>query len=85
MLYELCLKNKNICENWIDHNNEKLIYELTNLISKFVLMPLNFQKLLIEILFNFSKNKVFFSLWDHMKGYSEFFRVYKKENTPTNF
>jgi hypothetical protein len=50
MLYELCLKNKNIvCENWIDNNNEKLIYELTNLTSKFVLMPLNFQKLLIEI------------------------------------
>jgi hypothetical protein len=86
MLYELCLKNKNIvCENWIDNNNEKLIYELTNLTSKFVLMPLNFQKLLIEIWFNFCKNKVFFSLWDHMKGYSEFFRVYKEKNTPTNF
>jgi hypothetical protein len=45
MLYELCLKNKNI----VDHDNEKLIYELTNLTSKFVLIPLNFQKLLIEI------------------------------------
>jgi hypothetical protein len=73
MLYELCLKNKKIvCENWIDHDNDKLIYELTNLTSKFVLMLLNFQKLLIEIWFNFCENKVFLAyeiIWKVIRSF----------------